>query len=95
MLTVAALLAATAVPAVAQTLDAYNDVGGQTQGQIGGVGDTAQGGQGQSPTTVSAEGDGGALPFTGADLALLVGAGVVLALAGVGMRRLTRAPGTA
>ena len=93
MLIVAALLAATAVPAVAQTLDAYNDVGGQTQGQVGGIGDTAQGGQ--SPTTVSAEDDGGALPFTGADLALLLGAGVLLALAGVGMRRLTRAPGTA
>jgi hypothetical protein len=94
MLTAAALLAAMAMPASAQTsLDAYNDSGGQTQGQVGGIGDTAQGGQ--SPTTVSAEDDGGALPFTGADLALLLGAGVLLALAGVGMRRLTRAPGTA
>jgi hypothetical protein len=37
------------------------------------------------------EGTGGALPFTGLDLALLVGGGLLLIVVGAGVRRLTRA----
>jgi hypothetical protein len=40
-------------------------------------------------------GGGGSLPFTGLDVALLVGAGGMLVVAGLGMRRLTRSPDSA
>jgi hypothetical protein len=41
----------------------------------------------------SARDDGGSLPFTGLDMALLVAAGGVLVAVGLGMRRLTRLRG--
>lgn len=47
-----------------------------------------------TPQTVSS-GSGGALPFTGLDLALLFGAGGVLTAVGLGTRRLTRHADTA
>jgi hypothetical protein len=43
--------------------------------------------------TESGGGGGGSLPFTGLDAALLAGAGLLIAGAGIAMRRLTRAPG--
>lgn len=68
--------------ALAQSsVDGYNEPGGQIQTQIGGGGTGGSGGSG-----------GGSLPFTGLDVALLVGAGGLLLAAGFGMRRLTRAP---
>jgi hypothetical protein len=102
VLAVLAIAAMVATPAAAQSIDGYNDVGGQTQDEVsgglagGGQGGSADGAEGQAPAVVSdTSGDGGALPFTGMDLALLLGAGGLLGAAGLGMRRLTRAPGAA
>jgi hypothetical protein len=93
---VATLLLVLAMPAVSlgqAARESYNtpagtiqeDVGGQPQGIAGTSGD---GVAGTAPT-----GDGGsALPFTGLDIALLIGAGGVFLVAGLGMRRLARSP---
>jgi hypothetical protein len=95
LITVLVLMLAFAASASAQSsVQGYEDQGGQVQAQI-------QGGDGGSPggtTPVSAttESSGsGSLPFTGLDVALLFAAGGVLAAAGLGMRRLTRSPGSA
>lgn len=70
----------------------YNDQAGQIQAQVG---------DGEEPavqavaTTGGGDGGGGSLPFTGLDVVLLVGAGGLLVVAGLAMRRLTRAPGPA
>jgi hypothetical protein len=76
-----------------------NDQAGQIQAQVeqGGPGGGAPGGGGPGETTpVAADTDeGGSLPFTGLDMALLAGAGGLLAAAGLAMRRLTRAPDAA
>lgn len=81
-----------AAPAFAQTAsqNGYSGQGGQVQGQVDDDSTT--------PVAVvesggSDSGGGGSLPFTGLDVALLAGAGLLLAGAGIGMRRLTRAPG--
>jgi FlaG/FlaF family flagellin (archaellin) len=66
----------------------YSNQAGQVQSDV--EGDTAQ-----PVATNTSGGGGGSLPFTGLDVALLVGAGGVLVLAGLGMRRLTRSPGSA
>ena len=48
--------------------------------------------QGNGPNSVNATSDeGGSLPFTGLDIALVIGAGGVLLLLGFGIRRLTSA----
>jgi hypothetical protein len=89
-----ALMLALATTAFGQSsVDGYNDQGGQIQSTVdqGGSG----GGDGLAGTTTTTADDGGGLPFTGLDVALLAAAGGVLAAAGLGMRRLTRAPGTA
>src|SRR4051812_32999169 len=87
------LVMALATTAHAQTsVQGYNDRAGQIQSEV------EQGG-GNVTTPVSAQsgggGGGGSLPFTGLDIALLVGAGGLLVVAGLGMRRLTRAPRSA
>jgi hypothetical protein len=79
-----------AAPAFAQTAsqNGYSGPGGQVQAQVD---DEAN-----APVAVAESGGGGgggSLPFTGLDVALLAGAGLLLAGAGIGMRRLTRAPG--
>lgn len=69
-----------------------NDQAGQIQAQVeqGGPGGPEGGGPGEAgPVTTD---EGGSLPFTGLDMALLAAAGGLLAAAGLGMRRLTRAP---
>jgi hypothetical protein len=68
---------AMAAPAFAQnaTQDAYNGLAGAEQGGGGNAG------------TVADTDTGGSLPFTGLQLALVVGAGVGLLGAGVAMRR--------
>jgi hypothetical protein len=89
-----ALVLAVATTAYGQSsLSGYNDQGGQVQSTVdqGGGG----GGDGLAGTTTTTADDGGSLPFTGLDVALLAAAGGVLAAAGLGMRRLTRAPGAA
>jgi hypothetical protein len=68
----------------------YSNQAGQVQSDV--EGDTAQP---VATNTSGGGGGGGSLPFTGLDVALLVGAGGVLVLAGLGMRRLTRSPGSA
>jgi hypothetical protein len=89
-----ALFLALATTAYGQSsIDGYNDQGGQIQSTVGQGG--GGGGEGDGTTPVSTSDDGGSLPFTGLDLALLAAAGGLLAAAGLGMRRLTRAPGPA
>lgn len=92
-LTVLVLALAIATSASAQSsVDGYEDQAGQTQAQIQGGGDAGSTAPVATTTTDSA---GGSLPFTGLDVALLVGAGGLLVVAGLGMRRLTRSPGSA
>ena len=84
-ITILALFVAMAVPAAAQ--NGYSGTGGQVQTQVQDTG---------SATSGSGSGsDSGSLPFTGLDVALLAGAGLLLAGAGIAMRRVTRAPGQA
>lgn len=79
---------ALAAPAWAQDTqsgnDAYRSGGENIAGQV-------QGGGGES---AGATETGGTLPFTGLDLALIVGVGGLLMAAGLGTRRLTRHAGT-
>lgn len=93
------LALAIAPAAVAQSgaqLDGYSDEAGQVQSQVAPQGDAGDDDQGAvAPVAVSGDGGGGsdsALPFTGLDLALIGIAGAGLALLGIGLRRLTRAP---
>jgi hypothetical protein len=95
-----ALILALATTAYGQSsVDGYNDQGGQIQTTVdnggGSGGDGLAGATDPVTTTTTTADDGGSLPFTGLDVALLAAAGGVLAAAGLGMRRLTRAPGTA
>jgi hypothetical protein len=93
-----------AAPAFAQTAtqDGYSGVAGQVQAQVDEESsapvavtatDSGGGGGGGSTASTASTGSTGSLPFTGLDVALLAGAGLLLAGAGLGMRRLTRAPG--
>jgi hypothetical protein len=84
---VAVLALATTAYAQSSSVGGYNDEAGQVQTQVqgGGGGDSGASGGGSSSS----------LPFTGLDLALLVGAGGMLLAVGFGMRRLTRAPESA
>jgi hypothetical protein len=80
-----AMALALASPAFGQSsVEGYNDNAGQVQSEVNG-----------SPQVAGETSGGGSLPFTGLDVALLAGAGALLAGVGVGMRRLTRGPGTA
>lgn len=88
-----ALVLALATTAYGQSssIEGYNDQGGQIQSDVGQGG--GGGGDGLAGVTTTTD-DGGSLPFTGLDVVLLAAAGGVLAAAGLGMRRLTRAPGS-
>jgi hypothetical protein len=85
LVTVVALTLAITSSAFAQaSSEAYSDTGGQVQSQI----------QDDSAGTVATGGgdsgdSGGSLPFTGLDLSLIAGGGVILLAAGIAMRRLT------
>jgi hypothetical protein len=93
VLTVLVLTLVVTTSASAQSsVDGYEDRGGQIQAQVQGGGDD----DGTTPPVSATTDSGGAsLPFTGLDVALLLGAGGVLVVAGLGMRRLTRSPGSA
>ena len=78
-----------AAPAFGQSVsDGYSEEGAVIETQAGGGG----GGGGGSTDPVSASDDSGNLPFTGLDLGLIGGSGLLLLGAGLGMRHLTRAP---
>jgi hypothetical protein len=97
VLTVLVLTLAIATSASAQqsSVDGYEDQAGQIQAQVQGGGGGGDG-SGTAPVTATTDSSaGGSLPFTGLDVALLFAAGGVLAVAGLGMRRLTRSPGSA
>jgi hypothetical protein len=81
----AILLAFSATAYGQSSIDGYSNEAGQVQENV----------QGNGTQPVSANESGGALPFTGLDLALIAAAGGVLAAGGLAMRRLTRAPGSA
>ena len=87
LVTVLALTLALTSSAFAQgaSSDPYVDEGGQVQGQIQ---DEGTGGTEQAAATTSGD-TGGSLPFTGLDLSLIAGGGVLLLAAGIAMRRLT------
>jgi hypothetical protein len=77
------------------SLGGYNDVGGNVQDQVDDeptddVAGTQESGGEDEPEDDVEESSGESLPFTGLDVALLVGAGGLLVALGFGMRRLTR-----
>jgi hypothetical protein len=88
MLAITVLALALAAPAFAQpsSQDGYTDQAGQVQAQVDDESSAP------AVATSSGGGGGGSLPFTGLDVALIAGAGVLLVGAGIGMQRLTRAP---
>jgi hypothetical protein len=86
------LVLALATTAYGQSsIDGYSDRGGEIQTQVdqGGTGDSS-GADPVSAAPAATADDGGSLPFTGLDVALLAAGGGVLVAAGIGMRRLTR-----
>jgi hypothetical protein len=89
-----AIAPATAFAQADPSADAYENAGPRVQERIDEGSSPAQEEDG-GPTPVAAaaeedQGGGGELPFTGLDLALVIGAGALLLGLGVGMRRLTR-----
>ena len=99
--TLLAVLALFALPATAlaqqPSVSGYDDFGPQAQEEIqqeGGGGGGSAGGDdsGASPAVAAAAGDddGGDLPFTGLDVALVLGAGLMLVGMGFGIRRMIR-----
>jgi hypothetical protein len=91
LVTVLALTLALTSTAFAQgaSSDPYVDEGGQVQGQIGDEGTGGTGGTGEAAANTTSGDTGGSLPFTGLDLSLIAGGGVLLLAAGIAMRRLT------
>jgi hypothetical protein len=87
------VMAMTASPAIAQD-DPYRTNGENVAGTLqGGGGGSGGGDDGAVAGTVSDT--GGSLPFTGLDIALILGVGGVLLAVGLGTRRLTRRPDAA
>jgi hypothetical protein len=85
---VAAVLAL-APAAFAQTSDPYAGVGGGTQGQVAAGGNAGGGGGAPSVASEPTEADSdGLLAFTGLDVALIAGGGLLLLGGGVGLSRM-------
>jgi hypothetical protein len=87
-----------AAPAWAQSgNDGYENPGENVAGGLAGE-EQGGGGGGTAPETAPAAAEqtsGSSLPFTGLDIALILGAGGVLTAVGLGTRRMTRQPDTA
>ena len=85
------LIAAMAVPAVAQASDGYGNVAGATQGSSTTGGPTNSGSASTSSPAAAVATTGGEgssiLPFTGLQLAMIFGAGVLLLGTGLLLRR--------
>lgn len=79
---IALIVTCFAVPATATAQNPYTNVAGTTQG--GGGGTTPQT---QAVATTDAGGGGESLPFTGLELSLMLGAGVLLLGTGLVLRR--------
>jgi hypothetical protein len=95
------VMSLTSVAFAQSSVDGYAPDDGAVQNQIEGNDDSGTPSNTTEPGTesgttpqasASPSNDSGSLPFTGLDLALLAGAGVVLLGLGLGMRHLTRAP---
>ncbi len=82
-----------AIPAPVMAQDSV--VGGYNETEITDPGDPANSADPADPADPAAESEGGSLPFTGLDVALLAVAGAGLVAVGFGMRRLTRRPDAA
>lgn len=86
-------VAASSAYAAGSTQQGYGSTGGNTQIDIqpAGGGNT-QSNNGPTPanTPTKATNSSGSLPFTGRDLGLVAGVGLMLLLTGVGVRRITR-----
>ena len=74
------------------SVDPYENEGPRVQERIDQSNPTPddEDGNGTTPVARTAQDEGGELPFTGLDVALVIGAGALLLGLGVGMRRLTR-----
>ena len=86
------IMIATAGTALAQD-NGYENGGEDLAGALQGSSDQGGADQavaGQTTAAAPASGDGGALPFTGLDVALILGVGGVLVATGLITRRLTR-----
>jgi hypothetical protein len=86
-----------AAPAWAQGgNDGYENGGENVAGGLAGA-EQGGGGGGGAPeaTSPTSETSGSSLPFTGLDIALILGVGGALTAVGLGTRRLTRQPDTA
>lgn|GEM_PF-6360169 len=84
------VIAAMAVPAAAQAqTDGYGNVVGATPGSSGpsSTGSSSTSAPAASVATTSDDIDGGVLPFTGMQLALIFGTGVLLLGTGLLLRR--------
>ena len=79
---VATLAFAPAALAQSSAVEVYGGKGGEVTEALGNGG---AGSAGAGAPTTSAEGGGGVLPFTGLDLAFLIGGGVVLVAVGAGL----------
>jgi hypothetical protein len=91
---IGALLALPASAIAQSSQGGYNQPGGVVQDQIQAQPAQAQDQVQATPTRVTAaapSNNSAQLPFTGLDLALVVGAGGLLLLLGLGIRRFTRA----
>ena len=96
LLTALALSFALTAPAFAQdsSIQGYNDEAPRVENKIEDV--TEEGPTAPAVESRGGGGGGGSLPFTGLDVGLVVAAGGLLFLMGLGMRRITsRSPGSA
>lgn len=84
LLCLALFVVAAPVAAASSATQGYSEPAGKIQQQITPKSDEAR------KVAASTEGEGGSLPFTGLDIALVVAAGGVLLAMGLGIRRISR-----